>query len=311
MYVFIYFVLSVFTTGGALRLAFQSPSYSDWVEFWDGGGNIQLSAPEPLHWEDGAQTHKLDFGEHKPHSLMVFGAYLTGTNILTTVLDILYPDANVCPGGERIITHEHCFDPPGIGKHENPFFIEQWLKHNKSGPFKILMVLRNPLSFLASLYKHPYGFETCINSDDWLNHTCDCATLENEKLCTPKQRNLKLSNVWNIYASMYKDIQESWKGKHKIALLRYEDLVLDPLATLNKIAADLNIPKPSSEAMDSVVDNVLAISAKNNGIGRELAIKKVTEKLYLTGYTKDQIQTLCGQLDNKLLSMFGYTDDCS
>merc|ERR1719160_151043 len=101
-----------------------------------------------------------------------------------------------------------------------------------------------------------------MDSDDWLNRTCECASLIQQpkwagaRLCSPNQKAFKFADIWNTYAGMYEELHDSLKGTHRSSLHRYEDLVLDPGATIDKIETDLKIP------MSPYKDDIYSVMSK-------------------------------------------------
>ena len=184
----------------------------------------------------------------------------------------------------------------------------------------MLAVVRNPLAQIVGWSKSPYDLASCVQNRDrgagaeWLERQCrfsysvpmpdwDCD--DGCKACLHSSHTFKfasLPEVWNLYSEGYAHLAAmGFSG----LVLRYESLVLDPEASVERIAQFLGRAAPP--ALAGVEE-----SAKGHGAshGRRTALAKLAHKPWLSYLRPEEVRAVCARLDPALLRRFDY-DDCS
>mmetsp|Transcript_66704 Transcript_66704/g.145458 ORF Transcript_66704/g.145458 Transcript_66704/m.145458 type:complete len:395 (+) Transcript_66704:170-1354(+) len=240
--------------------------------------------------------------------VQILGLQNTGTNLLAAMMHlnfdphILYHDLSKGHGSSGPWRR-------GIWKHANlevmsessPTVLQEVQEEHAAA----LVMIRDPVSWLQSMHKAPYELSTCIAGSSWLSKKCVHAVpagygQEGKRL--PGVHKLVLPNieaVWNEWNAAYSNATSY--GFAGGMVIRYEDLVLQPDETMQRIADFLKLPAPAR------VRPVLR-SAKRHGqsVGHNEAIQKLTEKLYLKEYSPEELKVACSNLDEELMKKYSY-----
>jgi len=228
------------------------------------------------------------------------GLWNTGTNLLWKLLH-----KNFGP-----IRHSRKIGPKG-SKHSKPTDAVECYQ-DKPGAFKDMVtvaMVRNPLSWIQSMRKAPYPFESCASSNRWnssdLWATADCKfNVRCLNPLRPYTREVHVSNiefVWNEWTSQYNRLHQLGFGAPVV--ISYEELVLDTAGALSKIAAAMRVPAPT------VVKQQYE-PAKRHGkpSGHAAAVMKLETKSYLNMYTEETRREVCARLNRTLMRAHGYHD---
>jgi hypothetical protein len=124
--------------------------------------------------------------------------------------------------------------------------------------------------------------------------------------------------VWNEY-------HRAWTNgtiipQTQVLVIKYEDLTLSPLLTLNRMLAATS---QAPIAVESFVSADANAKADHYGltINRRVIegkprtrleiIASLNKKEYLSAFSSEQLGTACAKLDHQLLRQYGYEQDCS
>jgi hypothetical protein len=122
----------------------------------------------------------------------------------------------------------------------NVKFITRKLKENNA--LNIVLIVKNPYSFLLSLHKRPYHNKgkTKISFNDFIK--------SNWKTRKREYLNKQLDNpidLWNIKTKNYLNLQK--KHPTRVLLLKYEDLVANPQEIIGQIAIKFDLKTKLNE----------------------------------------------------------------
>eukprot|EP00401_Gymnodinium_catenatum_P039242 CAMPEP_0117533660 /NCGR_PEP_ID=MMETSP0784-20121206/40007_1 /TAXON_ID=39447 /ORGANISM="" /LENGTH=427 /DNA_ID=CAMNT_0005330109 /DNA_START=56 /DNA_END=1339 /DNA_ORIENTATION=+ len=274
-------------------------------------GGRRTTTYDPTELEDDSPSY-----DSNQTQVRIYGMYNTGTNLVTFMMGTRHPHANVCPHGEELYTRDRCHNYTGPYKHANPAFVQEWLSSPHSEGIRAILMVRNPFSWLASMKRHPYGLASCIGSasshgqDDAVTAACTCRDLVGmgvkDRICARDQVSYaSMADVWNQYVAGYK--QAATCSGRWTALVRYEDLVLEPTQALQLI--DTRIVLAASEPWQA--ERLVEQSVKSNGRGRGDAMQEIRHRSYRQSFSSEELEILCRLLDKALLLEFGYAHECS
>merc|ERR1740121_1257760 len=144
----------------------------------------------------------------------------------------------------------------------------------------------------------------------WLTSPCDCEImrLHNRYICEDGRKEFAsiVDVVSQWQAAMLNISKLSFTRSGGVTLVRYEDLVMRPIATLNKIARDLKLAVPDYHAIKA-----LLAPSKAGGAGLTIAKQKIVNRTYLQGLKQTDIKDICRQLDLPRFHELGYATDCA
>jgi len=177
----------------------------------------------------------------------------------------------------------------------------------------LLVVLRDPLSWLQSMRKAPYDLRDCVRgatlANDtrrkdgfWIDQPC---ALKSKRFATYTMPSVDLggglADYWNLWTREYDDLPSF--GFDRVVLIRYEDLVLRTDDVLAEIGGAISLQPPASAVHVNG-------PAKPHGraTGRAEAVMKLNSKSYLRAYSPAELAEACGALDRALMREHGYTD---
>jgi len=298
------------------KLWFLEPMYFD------------SDGPDKLSWEDDSDKLSWtddykdvlarDEGSELPNEtakrVQLFGMYNSGTNMIVATMQASHPDASVCPFGQMETTKAHCQEDQSQSpyKHANVHFVQEWLSKPSSQGSRLIFVVRNPVSWLASMKNSPYGFGGCFNPNatEWVSQECRCEEMvemgKKDLLCAPGQASYSsMADVWNRYVAGYKQLANS--STHLSTMTRYEDIVLEPVQSYETIEArlELSVRKPS------FIERLPSSSVKQDeSRSSEDAALAIRLGSYREGLNDEDRKTFCSLLDKTLLQEFGYVHEC-
>lgn len=143
----------------------------------------------------------------------------------------------------------------------------------------VVAMVRNPFAQIAGWKKAPYQLSECLSRaeldapcqlEKLVVHRAPDGTLEAEKHQFSPHGPV---GVWNDVTSGYVNLAK----KHRnVLLVRYEDLVLEPSATLARVSKQLGVALPTPI-------RVMEQPAKSHGraLGHSDALVKIQQRLYL------------------------------
>lgn len=290
------------------------PTAFDDVAWWD-GVDVGESAQAPIESTAEVRMPRAPERAEPRANVSIFGMFNSGTNLAQTVLSNAYPALSVCPEtsqsrwrGEWSCLHTQ------ISKHANPSRVKEWIQtENKAEEQRFVFLVRNPFSVLEATVRHPYDLKRCVRGLglDWLQRPCKCAEIvgpEHEVFCARQQENFTSAvEMWNVFTQGYVDLVQDL-GKEHAVLVTYEELVKNPRKFLKDsavmLAADLR-KLPVDEAISS-----MGGPAKQNGVGRDLAVAKIDAESYLEAFREPARSLLCAALSRTLMKRLGYDKDC-
>jgi len=237
--------------------------------------------------------------------VLVMGMFNTGTNLLTKLLSINF-------GIHNSAAH-------GVWKHIKPQHLKQQLAERgmsdvlRARGTVAIAIVRDPMSWIQSMRKAPYDLRGCMGKLDWSTSSCTFprprvpgSTIQVFNTIS-HESDFYVPNVewvWNQWNSEYDQLASvAGFAPGKTVVVTYEEIVLDTMGALGKIAAVIGRPAPAR------VKQIFA-PAKSHGSpnGRMQAINKLKTKPYLDAYSPMQRQQACERLNKQLMHSHGYHD---
>lgn len=254
-------------------------------------------------------------------NISIFGLFNSGTNLLQSLFFNGNKALSVCPDsshsrwrGEVSCKHSQPW------KHAHPSVVSAWLDSKSVADQQLCVyIVRNPFSILDATHRHSYDLRDCFQKKNWLSAPCRCNELlcavgrkgrppgcgPDHKFCAERQKEFEsVVDIWNVFVSGYVR-RAANAGRHRVALVRYEDLVITPIETLTKITAVLGVRLEKSTVL-----SVLHAKANQLGGNSDDAIEKIRRRSYLQAYSKTMIRFACAKLDRSLTKRFDYEKDC-
>jgi hypothetical protein len=236
--------------------------------------------------------------EERGRDVVVLGQFNTGTNLL---VKLFQQNFHYAP--------QHVVDGRPIWKHLRP---AELANAGIAKDVVLLVVLRDPLSWLQSMRKAPYDLAECVEGATlhMQNHKKDGFWIEQP--CALKSKNFGaytmptvelggLADYWNLWTEEYDDLPQF--GFDRVVLIRYEDLVLKTEDVLAEIGSAVGRePPPTAVHVHG--------PAKPHGraTGRVEAVMKLKSKSYLRTYSSAELLAACEALDRALMREHGYAD---
>jgi hypothetical protein len=164
----------------------------------------------------------------------------------------------------------------------------------------LISMVRNPLAWLVSLKRASYTMTCSYNDKLWVIKPCRM-----QFHIAAYARFESPVAVWNHYHRGY---LKYFLPSHSL-VIKYEDIVMDTEATLDRIMVAAGQPSVKDTSADGSFKQAEA-SAKDHGHshGHDKALKKMQGKTYLLDLRPEQIVAACKELDEGLMAMYGYTD---
>ncbi|WP_346863276.1 sulfotransferase domain-containing protein [uncultured Draconibacterium sp.] len=241
--------------------------------------------------------------------IKIFGERNTGTNYLVKLIKLNFKSSIIngtvpkdidrvirkLPYSEDIrdiyfqFTYHH-----NLGwKHKeiNSLDISKFKKENQR--IKFVLLVKNPYSWLLSLYHRPYHnySHEQLSFDKFLLK--NWITLRRE---TDRVEYKNPIEMWNLKVASYFLLQE----KFDTYILKYEDMLLNPIEELIKLQKMLNL-KTSADFPANFTKSTKDIDKDNNYYVEYYGNEKWKEKLTMT-----HIKIINSELDTKLMSSLNY-----
>mmetsp|Transcript_55298 Transcript_55298/g.157132 ORF Transcript_55298/g.157132 Transcript_55298/m.157132 type:complete len:353 (+) Transcript_55298:85-1143(+) len=227
--------------------------------------------------------------------LQILGLYNSGTNLLTDLLTLNLPGAFSQLQGTRTQACQ-------FWKHSSLRLLSRQPSFQKSCRNVIgIAMIRNPMSWLRSFHRIAYDLHGCKDGPDWLTRPCVWPGGSPSHLGGVAMPNVE--DLWNQWVHDYEDL--SGFGFDHAAVIRYEDLVLDTEASLQRIAALAGQPLP---AVIQQEDRNMAPTGKLNASGRALSVHRIESRAYMEEFTHEEVVQACARLDREAMQRHGYTD---
>jgi len=264
---------------------------------------LRLREPEPNHFgldarvwggyeaeeadEHSLETNLINNTDNNTDAswrrILILGQFNTGTNLLSKLVSLNF--------GRTL-------DYGGLWKHTRP---TRGLPSLKQQDPAILVMVRDPLSWLQSVRKSPYNLGSCVGPN-WLSSSCTMdANTSPQNGFHPSVTLSSLEAFWNVWYGEYAELPH--KGFHHVVLIRYEDLVLNTERELNRVATAIGSP-----SVRNVVQQHAPAKSHGQSNGRAAAIAKLRSKSYLHLYSGLERTQACTRLDKKLMNDNGYHD---
>eukprot|EP00403_Amphidinium_massartii_P010027 CAMPEP_0178410246 /NCGR_PEP_ID=MMETSP0689_2-20121128/20879_1 /TAXON_ID=160604 /ORGANISM="Amphidinium massartii, Strain CS-259" /LENGTH=337 /DNA_ID=CAMNT_0020031413 /DNA_START=70 /DNA_END=1083 /DNA_ORIENTATION=+ len=224
---------------------------------------------------------------------IMLGPQDSGTNLLHALLRQNYPT-------------QICLIKDAIWKHANSGAESIYKRlHASLGPelgnIVLLHTTRSPLSQVASWRKAPYELETCVTKHILKPCAARMSAMEDRAVISaPHQNDLiqfaSVMDVYNKYMEEYATLHKLGGFKDVVAVT-YEDMVYSPQQVLEDIVSHFDhVAQPAEFRM-------ISTAAKSHGyaVGREDALKKLQQRTYMTEFSPQLKEKLCGLLDKDLV----------
>jgi hypothetical protein len=262
--------------------------------------SLRLGEPEPNHFgldahvwegyeaeeaeEHSLETHLMNNTEAKGRRLLILGQFDVGTNLLAKLVKLNFGQSPYYGG---------------MWKHTRPTFgLPNLVQQDPA----LLVMMRDPLSWLQSVRKSPYNLGSCVHGSDWLSSPCTMTANTSPQNGTHPSVSLSsLEAFWNVWYGEYAELPH--KGFNHVVLIRYEDLVLNTERELNRVATAIGSP-----GLTHVVQQHASAKYHGQSNGRAAAIAKLRSKSYLHLYSSMERIQACTRLDKKLMHDNDYHD---
>jgi hypothetical protein len=183
-------------------------------------------------------------------------------------------------------------------KHMNPRTLEQLrqLQIDVSG-LRFVLLTKNPYSWSVSMLRNPYhlGVERPITIDELVQRRWRCSRRENMG-----KASASLIDIWCTKARSYLNLLDEARA----CLVRYEDLLVDPSASIASVAAQLGLQRRSETFV-----NVDA-SAKQEGRAKGRTFDSYRQyyvnEEWRKSLTPTAINAINSQLDPEVMQRIGY-----
>lgn len=253
--------------------------------------------------------------------IKIFGERNCGTNFLATLLDANLVDVEILHQGSiknsvekskefpkniRQVVFNRLIDDIRRGEFDSNYFwkhaycrVESLKRCSLYENTIFLFIVRNPFYFLSSLYRRPYSIipKNWHSKLDFLNSSIlanERDNLDNTYLNNPVE-------LWNLKTFSY---IESFKslGSNKAFLIKYENLVNDPLLFLEEFSLNFSI---------SIKDDILIDikSTKNDPMSFYDYQKKSLNYDPTSDFSKKELRIISKNLDQSTCKYLEYEYD--
>lgn len=259
------------------------------TSIWDGMDRVD----EHQSTRNLEEQHYLPGEPHANETLLIIGPFDSGTNLMKDQLFSLYPRLmhNVCA--------EHTWHPGQCGevwKHgvENGYNLSEITASMPN--LKVVIMVRSPLSLLASWKKAPYQFRHCMNTtwSQMANATCTATVAWTATDSRADMQFHGVMDIYNHYMRQYNHI--AYHSGITAQMVAYEDLVYSPELVTQAVAERFGWPVTNDFT-------IIEDAAKWHGdaVGREGALEKLRSRSFLADFTEEEKQLLCTGLDEAAL----------
>lgn len=282
---------------GHVKTDFE-PDLSSPDDLWDGSDDdAGLARAVDALWSATNVTSAVALGVNRTAgrhpALHMYGLFNTGTNLLYDLIAKNFKAHELAPFKQHQPGWKHA--KPSIYFSNHPHLKPQ------AGDVMVVMI-RDPMSWLMSMRKAPYNLQSCTVGADWATRPC---TMSCDASCLQTHGGPKpFANIEDVWNSYMRDYESSARyGYSKVVLVRYEDLVMQPGVELNRIGSALGI-QPAAAVVHQLAP------AKNHGmsLGRAQAMEKLRSKSYLHSYGNGDRPKACARLDKSVMQRHDYND---
>jgi len=271
-------------------------------------------------------------------SMQLLGMYDSGTNLMLGTLVSNFPLC--CQQARRpdiaemqvpASSHGRCLSWTAAEKHVNPLGLLGALRGNKTKHFDpqlwdflqkrqtvTVAMVRDPLAQLQSWRKAPYGMErcakrrrcpfatptpNCVAKTAWITEPCQFFETGTAAVGSGVTGGSfkSLPAIWNVYTEGYVRIVEESGYKH-VLLVRFEDLVMDPKPTIDRISEAMEMP------LEATAVNVVNSAAKAHGKAknRSTEMRSLSSRDFMKDYSMPELRAACVRLNFSLAERVGY-----
>lgn len=272
-------------------------------------------------------------------AVAVLGMFGSGTNLMTLLLQQTFGNHIVRQEGAcknvNIKKTRSQITCPKFWKHTHPLRVEDF---DVSTPYHLVLMVRNPLPQMESWRRTPFNLHSCTAI--WKQCSCaescdgvhcgvedpnvfpcgnvatdhvgnlslnfDPAYIDRRPSNSKNAPYLSLMEVWNSYVGGYLRLASTHLPV-SVQIVRYEDVVLDPVAEVKKLAKATNMEVPNKVSL--VTDNARSFDASS--VGRKKALARIKSKEYRKHMPAINLQKMCDQLSPSLLTKLSYEDECA
>merc|ERR1719265_608338 len=235
---------------------------------WDGEDVPSSLGTELL---GGPQIHPSDW--------MLFGPFVSGTNLLLKTLSMNWPLEIKSHCGWDNGPLQHC----GVWKHTNggaENIYDIFSRRGGTANFSAIISVRSPFAQLRSWRKAPYDLNPCLRHP--LNISCEAYVSVDEDLWQDHLHPVAFDStvdIYNRYMREYKQLADDQRFK-QVLFVPYEDMVENPDQVLRHLEDHLQLPARTEY-------RYLDIPSKDHGrpSGRTEALRKLSTRDYLTVFS--------------------------
>eukprot|EP00448_Togula_jolla_P000676 CAMPEP_0170600192 /NCGR_PEP_ID=MMETSP0224-20130122/17206_1 /TAXON_ID=285029 /ORGANISM="Togula jolla, Strain CCCM 725" /LENGTH=343 /DNA_ID=CAMNT_0010924907 /DNA_START=38 /DNA_END=1069 /DNA_ORIENTATION=+ len=270
------------------------------ADLWEGMDSADYSVPTSAM--NFTLLREVGFNDER-FGVQIMGLQDTGTNLLMAMLQLNF--------GDQVRYFDAAFHNPtgthskGIWKHANVHMFREVYpdKLQTFGEQRVvaLALVRDPMSWLQSIRKAPYELKSCVTGDDWLRRACTHSFPAGYN-DVPGATLPNLESVWGQWTKAYDELVPG--GYHGAIMIRYEDLVLHPEATMGVVAEKLGLNMPK-------VVKYPTEPAKGHGdaIGRNDAMVKIQTRAFMSLYPEGEVAEVCERLESfqSVMEAYGYS----
>lgn len=268
----------------------RDPEHALWsnVDLWDGSDEVDVSSiKRPVTNEKRKRQGDQTF--------LLLGPMNSGTNLMQALIENNFD-----------VTREHVWKHSVSSVHD----IYQQFQTGRTIARKpddttVVMVIRSPLSWMASMKDRAYEFGQCFQPFNDLRTGRPCnvqypSWSEGTKISSAILHFQSRMDMWNRYVQQYQQIVQDDKFK-KAVIIPYEDIVRNTTRILDILADALELPIPS--VLEDVQGNAAAAAVgpqngwHDNNHAKEQAIKKLESRSYLQSIPEALSADLCSDLD--------------
>lgn len=159
---------------------------------------------------------------------------------------------------------------------------------------KYILLVKNPYSWLKSLHNKPYHnfHKKQMSFDDFI--VSPWKTVKRETYISEYRNPIEM---WNMKVSSYFNLKNSGKD---VIIIRYEDLVLNPIETLKNIGERMNLTQKRG-----IISNIFESTKdqdKNYTFYRDYYGKEV----WRNDFSKEEFKIIQGFIDHEILELIDY-----
>mmetsp|Transcript_53234 Transcript_53234/g.126993 ORF Transcript_53234/g.126993 Transcript_53234/m.126993 type:complete len:496 (+) Transcript_53234:123-1610(+) len=226
---------------------------------------------------------------------LLFGPEDSGTNLLQALVEKNWPGKYITQDTRRVLW-KHSLS--GV---EDMYSLLK-IPYPRLEQLPAMIVLRSPISQVASWMSAPYELKRCLNRPV-ANYSQPCRADLRARSSRMEQQRLDLLHfsssveVYNSYLRQYRQLMNESRFK-SVTVIHYEDMLLTPSKVVKQVA-DILGEKPLAEFAYLGEETAKPQGPKPHG--RDAAIDKLKTRSYLQKVGREGLEVLCPLLDQSLL----------